>query len=337
VTQPRRQRLAGIALMCAALACFCCLDTSAKWLSLHMDTLQVVWARYAAAFLLTLVVVNPWTVPGLIRTRRPALQLGRSALLLASTVLNFMALRYLRLDQTMSIVFTTPFFVAVLAGPILGEWIGWRRWLAILVGFCGVLVITRPGLGDVHWAAGLSLLGAVAYAVYNISTRVLAGYDSTLTTLFYSNLVGFLVTSVPLPLVWVAPDEPLQIAAMVAVGAFGSIGHWLLIKAHRKAPAGVLAPFIYTQIVWMVIAGYLVFGDLPDLWTVAGSAIVIASGLYLIYRERARRTAAPDGDLHDRHPAPDPGAPAPDADGSRPARPALPSDPAVGAGRRDGA
>ena len=150
-----------------------------------------------------------------------------------------MALRYLRLDQTMSIVFTTPFIVAVLAGPILGEWIGWRRWLAILVGFCGVLVITRPGLGDVHWAAGLSLLGAMAYALYNISTRVLASYDSSLTTLFYSNLVGFLVTSVPLPFAVDDAGEPLRHRLPWWRWArFGSLGHWLLIMAHRKAPAG---------------------------------------------------------------------------------------------------
>ncbi|BAR98491.1 DMT family transporter [Blastochloris viridis] len=278
--------MAGIALMGAALACFCCLDTTAKWLGHHIDTALVVWARYASAFVLTILIVNPWTVPGLIRTRRPALQLGRSTLLFASTVCNFVALHYLRLDQTMSIVFTTPFFVVAMAGPLLGEWIGWKRWLAILVGFCGVLVITRPGVGEVHWAVGLSLAGAVAYALYNISTRVLASYDSALTTLFYSNLVGVLLASVPLPWLWSTPNDARVVTLMVAVGALGSVGHWLLILAHRKAPAGVLAPFIYAQLLGMVAMGYLVFGDVPDPWTLAGGTIVVASGLFLLMCER---------------------------------------------------
>jgi drug/metabolite transporter (DMT)-like permease len=291
VTLPRQHRLAAIALMGAALACFCCLDSTAKWLGYRIDTALVVWARYASAFLLTFLVINPWTVPGLIRTRRPALQLGRSALLFACTACNFIALHYLRLDQTMSIVFTTPLIVAGLAGPLLGEVIGWKRWLAILVGFCGVLVITRPGVGDVHWAALVSLLGAIAYALYNISTRVLASYDSTQTTLFYSNLIGFVLASVPLPWLWTTPNDPGVILAMVAVGALGSLGHGLLILAHRKAPAAVLAPFIYTQILGMTAMGYLVFGDVPDGWTLAGGAIVIASGLFLISCERIRRPA----------------------------------------------
>jgi drug/metabolite transporter (DMT)-like permease len=287
VTPPRQHRLAGIALMGAALCCFSCLDTTAKWLGQHTDTALVVWARYASAFLLTFLAINPWTVPGLVRTRRPALQLGRSALLFASTVCNFAALHYLRLDQTMSIVFTTPFFVAAMAGPLLGEWIGWKRWLAILVGFCGVMVITRPGVGGVHWAASLSLVGALAYALYNIATRELASYDSALTTLFYSNLVGFLLASVPLPWVWSTPGDPLVVAMMVVVGGLGSLGHWLLILAHRKAPAGVLAPFIYAQLIGMVTMGYLVFGDVPDAWTLSGGGIVIASGLFLLLGERA--------------------------------------------------
>jgi drug/metabolite transporter (DMT)-like permease len=192
----------------------------------------------------------------------------------------------------MSIVFTTPLIVAALAGPLLGEVIGWKRWLAILVGFCGVVVITRPGAGDVHWAALVSLLGAIAYALYNIATRMLASYDSSLTTLFYSNLVGVVLASVPLPWLWTTPTDTLVIVMMATVGALGSLGHGLLIMAHRKAPAAVLAPFIYTQIVGMVAMGYLVFGDVPDGWTVIGGAIVIASGLFLINSERRRPAPA---------------------------------------------
>jgi drug/metabolite transporter (DMT)-like permease len=281
-----RARLFGIGLMCAALFFFACLDAIAKWLTGSLPILEVVWARYASHFIIALLVVNPWTMPGLMKTQRPWLQIGRSALLFASTACNFVALRYLQLDQTATISFTTPFIIALLAGPLLGEWIHWRRWIAIIVGFCGVLLVTRPGFGGIHPAAIFSLISMICYALYNIMTRFLAGQDTTGTTMFYTALVGFLAASVPLPAVWVTPTEPLVIAGMIAVGAFGWIGHLFLIIAHRYAPAPVLAPYIYTQLIWYVGAGFLVFGDLPNAFTLAGAAIVTASGLYLLYRER---------------------------------------------------
>jgi drug/metabolite transporter (DMT)-like permease len=281
-----RARLLGIGLMCAALFFFACLDTVAKWLTTSLPILEVVWARYASHFFISLLVVNPWTMPGLMKTQRPWLQIGRSALLFASTACNFVALRYLQLDQTATISFTTPFIIALLAGPLLGEWIHWRRWLAIIVGFCGVLLVTRPGFGGIHPAAIYSLISMICYALYNLMTRFLAGQDTTGTTAFYTALVGFLAASVPLPAVWVTPTEPLVIAGMIAVGAFGWIGHLFLIVAHRYAPAPVLAPYIYTQLIWYVAGGFLVFGDLPNGFTLAGAAVVTASGLYLLYRER---------------------------------------------------
>lgn len=285
----RRQRLIGIALMCGAVALFACLDATAKWLSGQMDVLQIVWARYTSAFVLALTLSNPISRPGLVRTSRPWLQIVRSALLLGSTAFNFVALRHLQLDQTLSIAFSTPFLVATVSGPLLGEWIGPRRWIAILVGFAGVLVVTRPGFGGIHPAALWSVASALCYAFYIVSTRVLSRTDSNETTLFYSNIVGMLALTPVVPLVWTTPDGPMTIALMVLIGAFGTIGHYLLIAAHRKAPAAILSPFIYTQIVSMVTLGYLVFGDLPSRWTLAGAAIVIASGLYLLYRERVRK------------------------------------------------
>ena len=155
----RAQRLTGIALMCGAVACFALLDTTAKYLNLYMATLQIVWARYTGAFLFPLIVSNPWNRPGLLRTGQPALQIGRSFLLLGSTMGNFLALRYLQLDEAIAIIFSTPFFVAALSGPMLGEWVRWRRWTAIGVGFIGVLVVTRPGAGAFQPAALLSLVG----------------------------------------------------------------------------------------------------------------------------------------------------------------------------------
>jgi drug/metabolite transporter (DMT)-like permease len=290
----RRQRLTGIALMCGAVADFACLDAMAKYLGTHMDTLQVVSVRYASAFLLTLLISNPIFRPGLLRTARPTLQLGRSFLLLGSTVFNFMAFRYLQLDEALAILFSTPFMVAILAGPILGEWVGWRRWIAIGVGFVGVLVVVRPGFGGLQWAALLSFGSAVCYAFYSITTRMLARYDSSETTLFYSNMLGAAIMLPVLPFVWTTPRSWLDAVMMVAIGAFGAFGHYLLILAHRHAPASVLSPFMYTQLVWATAFGFLVFGNVPSHWTLAGAAIVIASGLYLLHRERrVRGTVAP--------------------------------------------
>jgi drug/metabolite transporter (DMT)-like permease len=281
----RASRLTGIALMCGAVACFAFLDTTAKYLNLHMSTLEVVWARYTGAFLLPFIVSNPWTRPGLVTTARPLLQVGRSVLLLASTMCNFMALRYLQLDEAISIAFSTPFFVAALSGPILGEWVRWRRWTAISVGFLGVLVVTRPGPGSFQPAALLSLGGAMCYALYALSTRILARTDSNETTLFYSNIVGAAAMLPVVPFFWTTPTDALIIALMVATGALGSFGHYLLIAAHRLAPAAVLSPFIYTEIPLMIVLGFLVFADRPNRWTLTGAAIVVASGLYILHRE----------------------------------------------------
>jgi drug/metabolite transporter (DMT)-like permease len=284
--QAQRDRLTGIALMCGAVFLFAGNDAAAKFLNGHMHTVEVVWARYMSAFLLAVVLLNPVKNPQVMRTGRPWLQLGRSALLLISTVLNFFALRYLQLDQAVAIIFCTPFIVAALGGPMLGEWIRWRRWTAIIVGFCGVLLVTRPGFGGIHPAALLVVGSAICYAIYSITTRILARTDRDTTTNFYSNLVGAVTISLAVPFFWTPQSDPKVILLMGSMGLFSGFGHYLLIRGHRLAPAAVLAPFIYTEIVWMIALGFFVFGDVPNSWTLAGVAIVIASGLYLLYRER---------------------------------------------------
>ena len=285
-THQRRQRLIGLALICGTALCFACLDSTAKYLNHFVDTIMVVWARYAGAFVLALIISNPVSRPGLMVSQRPWLQIGRSLLLLGSTVFNFVALIWLQLDQTTAIMFSTPFLVAVLSGPILGEWVGWRRWCAILVGFAGVLLVTRPGFGGIHPAALLCVLSVLSYGFYMIATRLLARCDSSETTLFYSNTVGVVLMSAIVPFFWITPHDPYIIGLMVLTGALGSIGHYLLIIAHRLAPPSVLAPFLYTQLIWVIALGYFVFGDLPNHWTIAGAGIVVASGLYLLHRER---------------------------------------------------
>ncbi|HQS10482.1 MAG: EamA family transporter [Rhizobiales bacterium 24-66-13] len=289
----RDSTLAGIGLMCLAVVCFALCDATAKWLSGHINVFMVVWARYVVQLVLALVLFNPWTVPGLMRTRRPWLQLFRSALLFACTALNFCALQYLQLDQTVSIMFSTPFFVALFAGPMLGEWIGVRRWAAILVGFAGIILVARPGVGGIHPAALLMLAAAVCYSLYGITTRMLAATDASQTTLVYSSLVGALAASVPLFWMWETPREPLVLGAMLELGAVVGAGHFLLILAHARAPAATLSPFIYTQIISMIILGWLLFGNLPNAWTLTGAAVVVSSGIYLLLqerRDRARKT-----------------------------------------------
>lgn len=284
--EQRRQRLIGIGLMCATTLVFSCLDATAKYLGTQMPTLEVVGVRCVTAFFIAFMFSNPFTRPGLLRTGRPLLQLWRSSMLLGSTLFNFMAFRYLQLDEAMAILFSAPFLIAILAGPMLGEWVGWRRWIAILVGFAGVLVVVRPGSSGVQWAALLSFGSAVCYGFYNITTRMLSRADSSETTLFYANLFGCLVMAPVLPFVWTMPPTWLDVVLMLAMGAFGAGGHFLLILAHRRAPASVLSPFIYIQIVWATMFGYLVFANVPSRWTIAGAGIVIASGLYLLNRER---------------------------------------------------
>jgi drug/metabolite transporter (DMT)-like permease len=284
----QRGRLIGIALMCLALFCFSGLDATAKWVNRSVDPLVTVWARYVSAACLTFIFINPWTRPGAVATRRLPLQLARSFLLFLSTICNFVALQYLQLVEALSIVFSTPLIVTLLAGPILGERIGMQRLIAVCVGFIGVLVVARPGLGAMHPAALLSLTGAVAYAFYGITTRMLASTDSSATTIIYSSLAGIVLMTPLLPWVWTTPSSPLTWALLMMTGFFGAIGHWLLVLAYARAPAVILSPFIYSQIVWMLALGYIVFGDWPDPWTFAGAGIVIASGLYLLYREQVK-------------------------------------------------
>ncbi len=285
-----RNRRTGILLMCGALICFACLDASGKWLVRHVPVWEIAWARYLGATMLVLLFVNPWTTPRMFTTTRPVLQVVRACLLFGSTVLNFLALRKLQLAETMAIAFALPLLVSLLAGPVLGEWVGPRRLAAIGLGFVGGLVGLRPGAGAIDPAAAYSVAGLFCYAFYNMLTRMLAASDSSSTTTLYSSVSGVVILTPLLPLFWVWPDGAVTWLLLGLVGFFGGFGHWLLILAHGRAPAAVLAPFVYTQIVWMVGLGFGVFGDVPGPFTLAGALIVVSSGLYLFWRERVVRS-----------------------------------------------
>lgn len=275
--------------MCMAFICFAALDATAKTLAMEVDSLQVVWARFVTHGILVAAVLLPRKGTRVLATSHLKLQIVRSLLLFLSTLFNFIALIYLPLATTASIFFTVPLLVAALSVPMLKETVGWRRWTAILVGLAGVLVIVRPGVGDIHWAIGLSLCNTVTVALYQITTRTVAAKDHSDTTSFYSPLVGILILLPVLPFVWSELQSTLTWVLLSLTGVFGGVGHWLLIIAHRYAPASLLAPFSYTHILWMTAAGYLVFGDIPDIWTAVGAAIVIGSGLYVFHREQIRK------------------------------------------------
>lgn len=289
-----RHRLIAIALMAAAIVSFSLLDATAKYLVTEgLPVSQVVWVRFTAHAVFTSLVLWPMASASPFRSKKPFHQILRSLSMFGATALNFFALRFLQLDQVVTIFFLTPLIVAGLAGPMLGEWAGWRRVLAILVGFMGVLIVIRPGFGGIHWAASLTLAATFCLALYSTWTRYLAHYDPAEVTQFYSPVAG-VVLAMPLALLaWEMPQTSSTWLLLASLGLWGGGGHWLLILAHRRAQAPVLAPFIYVGLLSNTLIGYLVFGDLPTWWTLAGGAVVILSGLYLIWRER--QTGRPEG------------------------------------------
>jgi len=289
IGQPSPERtLYAVLLLILAVSLFSCLDTVAKLLvTRHAIPLaQVVWLRFVGQSHYMIALYHALSLPSLLATSKFKLQLIRSILMVTTTAGNFYALQTLRLDQTVTITFLAPLVVAALAGPLLGEWIGWRRAVAIVVGFGGVLIALHPGSAPLSLAVIASLTGMLAYALFMLLTRYLAAYDPPLVTLFYSMLAGTVLMA-PIALYgWVQPHDTTTWLLLAALGALGGTGHWLFILAYRAAPASRISPFLYVQLLTMTLAGYLVFGDTPDANTLIGAAVVIASGVYLVHRER---------------------------------------------------
>jgi drug/metabolite transporter (DMT)-like permease len=270
--------------------CFSCTDATAKWLGSAggVDPMQTLGARYVGSFLITLLLLNPRRVRPRFLTKKPGLQILRSLSLVASTACSYHALRALALTDMTTITFASPLIIPLMAIPFLGEKIGPRRVTAILVGFAGVLLVTRPGFHAMPWQAVLPVVGAILNAFYSIATRKLAASDPPETTMLYTSLAGSLI-SLPFMLsAWRAPGSLLTWALLGAMGLLGAMAHWLLIQAHKRAPATTLAPFTYIQLLGAVAIAYPVFHEIPDLWTLAGGMVIIASGLYVLYRERVR-------------------------------------------------
>lgn len=289
--EDRRLRIVAIALMCGAMLLFTGLDTSSKWLSQLLPISEIVWARYMGAAIFALLAARPWSRPAALRSKRPGLQALRSLFLLGSTAFGVIALRSLQLAETATISFLLPILVALAAGPLLGERVGRERMIAIVFGFLGVLIASRPGTSAFQPVVLIAIAGVLSNAGYFLATRKLAGVDSSQTTLVWTQAAGVVLTTPLLPWTWAAPQSLHVWAVMAGLGVFGAAGHWLVIVAHKYAPAPVLTPFAYTQLIWMIVAGLVVFGDVPPAATLIGAAVVVACGAFLAVHERAGRGA----------------------------------------------
>ena len=276
-------RTLGILLFIVALLLFATLDASAKYLTAFYTVPFIVWARYASHLVLMLATVAPSHGRALIVTTRPIAMVLRGLLLLGLTLCSQTAFRLMPLAEATAIIFTNPLLISLLAGPMLGESITRRHWLALLAGFTGVVLITRPGSTLDPLGVAAALGSAVCYALYQILTRRLSDSEPPLRQLFYTALIGTLGMSLVLPEHWPsAVPTASQALLLVALGACGGTGHFLLIRALREAPASTLAPLHYVQVAWATLLGWIVFGDFPDLLARLGILVIAASGLSLV-------------------------------------------------------
>jgi drug/metabolite transporter (DMT)-like permease len=272
--------------MLLATCCFGCLDTISKYLVAHYPAAALVWLRYVLQTLVMLAIFLPRMGLRLVRTSSPGLQLLRGLMLVLSSVVFVVALLHMQIAEVASIVFLAPIIVALAGGPLLGERVGARTWLALAGGFVGVLLIIRPGGGAFTGWALLPLACAFLFAGYQILTRKLAGHEDPITTLFYPGLIACFVVPPVFPGAFEVPTVPLHVAMLAAIGVLGGVGHFILIRAHALAPATLLAPFGYTQLLVVLTLGWLVFGQLPDAIALVGIALIAGSGLALIAARR---------------------------------------------------
>jgi drug/metabolite transporter (DMT)-like permease len=272
------------------------LNASAKYLTDDYSVLQITWARYAGHFVYMLMVFVPYRGLALLRSQQIPLQLLRSSLLCMATLIYITALAFVPLTTAAAISFTAPFIVTAFAPFILGERVSLRRWIAITVGFAGALIVIRPGEG-MNLAALLVFGSAASAAFYQLLSRKLAAGDPADTSITYIAVTGFLLTSLPLPFIWQTPGSVLDWVLFASLGFFGGFGHYFLVRAFEVAPAPFVSPFNYLQLAGAVLLGWVVFGQLPDMFVWLGSAIIIGSGVYILYSERAKGIPVRTGPL----------------------------------------
>jgi drug/metabolite transporter (DMT)-like permease len=288
----------GIVLILASTVFLGMSDVTAKYLSATLPSIEIAWIR----FLVFALIMSPAMLPGSplysLHSQRPGLQMLRGAALLGSSLFFISGLRFLPIAEASATGFVSPLFVTALSIVFLGESVGVRRWIATAVGLIGVLIILRPGTGAFHPAAFFPIVSALAWACTLVMTRMLSGREHALTTMTYSSITGACIMCALVPFVWVAPSWH-DVLFGIFIGIASTAGQWIVVLAFRYADASVLAPFSYTQLLWVSILGFVIFGELPDIWTVVGAVFIVGSGLYTAHRERIRRSQllAMDGEL----------------------------------------
>jgi drug/metabolite transporter (DMT)-like permease len=279
----------GIALILASTIFLGTSDVTAKYLSATLPSIEITWIR----FLVFAMIMTPAMMPGsplfAMQTGRLGLHLLRGATILGSSLFFISGLRFLPIAEASATGFVAPLFVTALSIIFLGEKVGLRRWIATAVGLIGVLIILRPGTGAFHMAAFFPLVSALAWACTLIITRMMSGTERAMTVMAYSSIVGLCILSALVPFVWVTPTWH-DIAFGILIGIASTAGQWIVVLAFRYADASVLAPFSYTQLLWVSILGFFIFGEVPDAYTITGAAFIVASGLYTAHRERVRRS-----------------------------------------------
>ncbi len=281
----------GITLLLIATFLFASLDTSSKYLTTWFAVPLIVWARYLVHLIFMLVAIAPSMGREIIITKRPLLMLFRGLMLSSSSLFVVMAFRTLPLSETTALVFISPLLVALLAGPLLGEKIPLRNWLATITGFCGVLLIARPGGAVFGTGILYALACALCYAAYQILTRKLSSTEPAMRQLFYGALIGTLSLSFVIPHYWTG-ELPTQSQAMLitSLGLMGAMGHFLLIRAFRETPASILSPLLYVQLVWVTLLGWIVFDQFPDFLALLGMLIIGTSSLSIALNRPRKAT-----------------------------------------------
>ena len=271
--------------MAAGMFLFSAVDTHAKFLTDSFHPIQVAWSRQLGLLtgVLFLLVIRGRDI---LRTRHPYLQMGRGALAACSATLFIAAVSFVPLADAVAISFVAPFIVTLLGALLLGEAVGIRRWVAVTIGFLGTLVVIRPGMGVIHPAATLVLVAALLFALRQILSRRLSGTDRTITTVAYTALTASALLTLPLPLVWRMPEWGFEIVLLTSMAVFAGIAEVMVIRSLELAQAVVLAPVHYSLLIWGTFYGWVVFDQLPDLWTWVGALIIVATGIYTLHRER---------------------------------------------------
>lgn len=281
---PRNNAVGALFTVLATL-CYAGMDAISKFLVADYAVGQIMWIRCALIFLFCWAIVRRRGLIGALRTTNPRLQIARSLILIIESAVFVLAFRYLPLADAHAVAATSPLLVIALGVLLLGEKAGPARWLAVAAGFVGVLLIIRPGLRDLDWPVLLPLIGAVLWATYQILTRLAARHDSADTSLIWAALVPLIATTFVGPIGWQWPTATAWIL-MALISVVGAVGNYAMIKALDHAEAGAIQPYNYTLLVWATLLGVVMFGDVPDGWTILGAAVVVASGLYTWHHDR---------------------------------------------------